>query len=125
MSSSSSFGSTGERGDTIAIKAVYRDSIIMFRADRSSALRDIQQRVKERLALDESVPRQASFVLAYAPNLSSSSHRTHGASTGGVPALSDNLRVLQNDFDWQAALSTCNSMIRIRVLDPEAFPHYI
>lgn len=124
MSSSSSFSSTGEKGDTIAIKAVYRDSIIMFRADRSSTLCDIQQRVKERLALHESVPRQASFVLAYAPNSSSSgTHRTH--RTSGAPAPSDNLRVLQNDFDWQAALSACNSMIRIRVLDPEAFPHYI
>lgn len=125
LSSSGSFGSTGEQSDVVAIKAAYYDHIVMFRIDRSSTLRDIQQRVKDRLALHESIPMRASFVLAYIPGWSSSGQRVR--SNLSIPASSDNsrLRLLQNDLDWQTALSTCSNKINIRVLDPETVPRYI
>ncbi|GJJ08361.1 hypothetical protein Clacol_002575 [Clathrus columnatus] len=124
LSSSGSFGSTGEQSEIVAIKAAYHEHIVMFRADRSSSLRDIHQRIRERLVLHESVPMKAGFVLAYIPSSSSKGQRNRGLA---LPTVSDTsrLRLLQNDMDWQTALSGCNSKISIRVLDLNAVPRYI
>lgn len=121
ISSAGSMGNTHSgpytTSDVFAIKAAYHDHVIVFRAGRDMSLEALRQRIQERFELHESVPIKNNFLLAYVP--SSMKGRMRSNSVTSTISDMSQLRLLQAEIDWQAAMMSSNGKVTLRVLDAE------
>ena len=109
--------------DAFAVKAVYRESVVVFRAERGISLAAIRQRLQRRFALCESAPLDDTFVLAYLPSRTRAVKGEvtvrNGRSNSVTSSTADvsQLRLLQTEIDWQTVMTTCGGKVTLRVLD--------
>jgi len=106
--------------ETLVVKAVLDDAIVVFRVERDASLAELRHRVHEKFARSEGMALRDAFVLAYVPP---------GAAGGGgggkrvstVSSMStgsaDLARALplEGDDDWAHAVAGCGSKVTIRV----------
>jgi hypothetical protein len=115
--------SLSPRDEAFAVKAVYHESVVVFRAERSMSLGTIRQRIRERFALHEGIPLNEDFVLAYLPSripvVKGGVIVRRGRSNSAASSTADvsQLRLLQTEVDWQSAMTTCGGKVTLRVLD--------
>ena len=105
--------------ETLVVKAVLDDAIVVFRVERDASFAELRHRVHEKFARSEGVTLRDAFVLAYVPP---------GVGGGGggkrvstVSSMStgsaDLARALplENEEDWAIAVAGCGSKVTIRV----------
>ncbi|KAI0775100.1 hypothetical protein BD413DRAFT_611459 [Trametes elegans] len=104
--------------ESVTLKAVLHDSIVLLRIARTSPLGDVRERLREKFAVQEGLALTPTFVLGWAPPVP-----TGGGGGGGLLALKGRprsnsassvgsmspqaLRYLYNEQDWRAALAAC------------------
>lgn len=119
----SSTPTSSSHDDSIAIKAVYGDSIVAFKMDRSAALADVRSRVHEKLSKEQGIPVTEAFTLAYRPALPSvrqsvSSGRARSSSVSSVGVKEPgHLRYIFSPVEWHEAIATSGTKLTLQVLD--------
>ncbi|TDL25687.1 hypothetical protein BD410DRAFT_604337 [Rickenella mellea] len=119
----SSTPTSSSHDDSIAIKAVYGDSIVAFKTDRSATLADVRTRVHEKLSKEQGIPVASAFTLAYRPALPSvrqsvASGRARSSSVSSVGVKEPgHLRYIFSPVEWHEAIATSGTKLTLQVLD--------
>ena len=103
--------------ETLVVKAVLDDAIIVFRADRDASLAELRRRVHEKFVLTEGAPLRGAFTLAYVPPVAGvDGKRVSSASSMSTSAV-DWARAmpLRNEGDWANVVAGCGSRVTLRV----------
>ena len=116
--------SQGSNPDTLTIKAVRYDSIVLLRGAHSMTLLQIREKIREKFSSTDGPPLTDAFTLGFAPTASEADrgksvyNRPRSQSTSALrePAR-PRLRFISSEDDWQAALSTCTGKITVHVFD--------
>ncbi|KAI0359741.1 hypothetical protein OH77DRAFT_860564 [Trametes cingulata] len=102
--------------ESLTLKAVLHDSIVLLRISRTSPLQEVRERLREKLAVQEGMKLLPSFVIGWAPpvparaasGLLALRGRPRSNSASSVGSLSPaSLRYVYTEQDWQAALAAC------------------
>ncbi|KAL1949612.1 hypothetical protein VTO73DRAFT_8493 [Trametes versicolor] len=103
--------------ETVTMKAVLSDSIVLLRIARGASLQDTRARLHDKFAVQEGLKLLPSFVIGWAPpappkagGLLALRGRPRSNSASSVGSLSpQSLRYVYTEQDWQAALAACAS----------------
>ncbi|KAI0671849.1 hypothetical protein C8Q78DRAFT_801604 [Trametes maxima] len=102
--------------ETVTLKAVLFDSIVLLRITRGAALEDVRERLREKFAVQEGLKLTPAFVVGWAPPIPSKGPagllalkgRPRSNSASSVGSMSpQSLRFLYTEPDWQSALAAC------------------
>ncbi|KAI0636040.1 hypothetical protein C8Q77DRAFT_1051518 [Trametes polyzona] len=102
--------------ESVTLKAVLHDSIVLLRIARGAPLADVRTRLRDKLAVQEGVKLLPSFVIGWAPPLPPAAKggllalrgRPRSNSASSVGSLSPQaLRYVYTEQDWQAAVAAC------------------
>lgn len=105
-------------GETLVVKAVLDDAIVMFRTVPEVSLAEVRQRVHEKFARTGVVPLRGAVVLAYVlPAAGTGAKRVSTVSSTSARSLDLARAVpLRSDGDWENAVAAnCDSKITLRV----------
>ncbi|PCH42072.1 hypothetical protein WOLCODRAFT_137675 [Wolfiporia cocos MD-104 SS10] len=105
--------------ETITIKAMLNDSIVLLRAGLATPLAEVRERLRDKFARQEGVPLPETFVIGYVPQgerarQGSGRARSNSCSTVGTENV-NLLRFVSSDEEWQTAVAGCAAKLTIRV----------
>ena len=114
-------------GESVTLKAVLNESIVLLRVARGAPLADVRQRLRDKFAAQEGVQLSRAFVVGWAPAGSAGGvgglrGRPRANSASSVGALSPQaLRYVYTEDEWAAALAACvGGKMTIRLFNAQA-----
>jgi hypothetical protein len=104
--------------ETLVVKAVLEDAIVMFRTVPEVSLAEVCQRVHEKFARTEVVPQRGAVALAYVPPAAGTGAKRVSTVSSTSTRSSDWARAmpLRSEGDWENAVAAnCGPKITLRV----------
>lgn len=122
-SSPSMFG-----GDSVTIKAVLQDTIVLVRAHTSTPLTDLRTKIREKYASQEGITLTDNFTIGFNPAMTAADdrHRTlpakgrprsHSTSAMAQLGSQPRLRFLIYEEDWQQAATSSPGKLTLHIFD--------
>ncbi|RDX57146.1 hypothetical protein OH76DRAFT_18594 [Lentinus brumalis] len=123
MTSSSGFAGSPPNSPTTAtesltVKAILQDSIVLLRIPRGAPLQEVRTRIRDKYAVQEGVQLSSAFVIGWAPSATQPSGvaalsvrgRPRSNSASSVGTLNPQaLRYVYAEQEWRAAVAACAS----------------
>ncbi|KZT01409.1 uncharacterized protein LAESUDRAFT_815919 [Laetiporus sulphureus 93-53] len=105
--------------DSITVKAILDDSIVLVRVSCSMSFLEVRARIQEKFANQEGIPLPDRFAIAYAPPVDRARYargraRSNSASTVGSGQVQP-LRYIASDEEWHTAVVGCASKLTVRI----------
>jgi len=103
--------------ETLVVKAVLDDAIIVFRTERDASLAELRRRVHEKFVLTEGAPLRGAFTLAYVPLMAGADGKRVSSASSMSTSAVDWARAmpLRNEGDWANVVAGCGSRVTLRV----------
>ena len=114
----SSFLSAAPADETLVVKAVLDDAIVVFRVERDASFAELRQRVHEKFARSEGMSLHDAFVLAYVPPSAAGGGWKRVSTVSSMSTGSADLAravPLESEDEWAHAVASCGSKVTIRV----------
>ncbi|KAI0342661.1 hypothetical protein BDW22DRAFT_132567 [Trametopsis cervina] len=114
-------------GDSITIKAVRQDSIVLIRASHSTSLSDLRNKIRDKFASQEGVTLTDTFTVGFNPTVTAADDRTKSFGGKGRPRSQSTsaighlgqarLRFLIYEEDWQQAVTSSPGKVTLHIFD--------
>ncbi|KAI0719415.1 hypothetical protein C8T65DRAFT_736741 [Cerioporus squamosus] len=102
--------------ESLTVKAILQDSIVLLRIPRSAPLQEVRARIRDKFAVQEGVQLSSAFVIGWAPSATQPSGvaalsvrgRPRSNSASSVGTLNpQSLRYVYGEQEWRAAVAAC------------------
>ena len=100
--------------ESLTVKAILHDSIVLLRIPRAAPLPDVRTRIRDKFAVQEGVQLSSAFVIGWAPpatqpaGVAAMRGRPRSNSASSVGTLNPQaLRYVRGEQDWRAAVAAC------------------
>ena len=102
--------------ESITLKAVLQESIVLLRVPRAAPLQEVRTRLRDKFAVQEGVQLSRAFVVGWAPSaggggvagLAALRGRPRSNSASSVGTLNPQaLRYVYTEQEWRAAVDAC------------------
>jgi hypothetical protein len=108
------------RDETLMVKAVLDDVIVVFCAQRNISLAGLHQRLHDKFTRTEGMPLPGAFALAYVPPTVSAGGKHVSTMSSASAESVDWARalLLENEEVWITAVASCGPKITLRIIYP-------
>ena len=114
--------------DSVTIKAVLQDSIVLVRAKTSTPLSELRVKIREKFASQEGITLTDNFTIGFNPAVTAADDRSKGLTAKGRPrsqstsAMTQSrsqprLRFLIYEEDWQQAATNSPGKLTLHIFD--------
>ncbi|KAI0091099.1 hypothetical protein BDY19DRAFT_991679 [Irpex rosettiformis] len=121
-------GSPSFYGDSVTIKTVLQDSIVLVRAHTSTPLHDLRVKIREKFASQEGITLTDNFTIGFNPAVTAADDRSKTLSAKGRPRSHSTsavtqlggqprLRFLIYEEDWQQAAISSPGKLTLHIFD--------
>ncbi|OCH88583.1 hypothetical protein OBBRIDRAFT_81853 [Obba rivulosa] len=120
LASSLTSPASSASGDTLTVKVMLQDSIVLLRTAYTTPLADVRARIREKFAKQEECHLGDAFAIGYFPPAhlayddQAAGRRSRSHSVSSL-ASTNALRYISSDDDWQTALTNCSGKLTIRL----------